>query len=357
MTSISVAFDMTFANRNQGGSGVYARSLLDAVRKRDDVVAWTIEGPRRSNLMKTVGWLVAGGRKATRSRPPDVVHCPTFVAPWRIDVPIVITVHDAAVNRFPADHPLEWRLYFRKLMPERLKAAARVIAVSEFARSEAIGVYGLNPDKVIAIPEGLDARFLTHIPAVTGGNSGMILFPGAPIGRKNLDVVLRSLATAAEGTALARSSLHISGANEQDFPAYTRLIRNLGLQSRVRWLGQLPWVDLPALYAAASVVVYPSMYEGFGFPPLEAMAVGTPVVASNRGALPEVLGDSALLVDPSDPAAVTAALEAVLTNPELRGRLRAKGKNRASMYTWAACAAKTIEVYRDACAPAAAEIS
>jgi len=270
---------------------------------------------------------------------------------------MVITVHDAAVNRFPADHPLEWRFYFRRLMPERLKAAARVIAVSDFARSEAIDVYGLDPDKVIAIAEGIDARFLTHTSPAGSSSSGTILFPGAPIGRKNLDLVLRSMASAAEGTALAKSSLQISGAQERDFPAYARLIRNLGLQSRVGWLGQLPWLELPALYAAASVVVYPSMYEGFGFPPLEAMAVGTPVVASNRGALPEVLGDAALLVDPTDPAALTAALEAVLTKPDLRGRLRAKGKHRASLYTWAACATKTIEVYRDACAPAADRIS
>src|SRR5713226_6503386 len=122
---------MTFANRNQGGTGVYARSLFSALRDRDDVAAWVIAGPMRSNPIGTGRWLVGGARKAVAAKPPDLLHCPSFVAPWRISVPYVVTVHDAATRRAPHDHPLEWRVYDRLLMPARLHDAAAVITGSE----------------------------------------------------------------------------------------------------------------------------------------------------------------------------------------------------------------------------------
>lgn len=344
--TLSVALDMTFANRNQGGSGVYARSLLAALRDRDDVTPWIVEGPRRSNPIGTLSWLTRGARNSITERKPDVLHCPSFVAPWSTDVPVLITVHDAAGSRYPTDHPLEWRVYVRFLMPPRLRSAARIITGSEFARRELIDVYALDPSRVVVIPYGLDRQFLTYQPDLAGLNGpAVILFPGAPIGRKNLDVVLLSMSEAPSASALSSAHLHISGAREEDFPQYSGTIRSLGLKGRVRWLGNVPFKDLPSVFARAAVIVYPSLYEGFGFPPLEAMAVGTPVVASNRGSLPEVLGEAALVVDPTDVRALTQALEAVLTNDDLRRRLREKGSARAHSYTWEECAAKTVEIY------------
>jgi glycosyltransferase involved in cell wall biosynthesis len=292
-------------------------------------------------------WLLRGAAKTIESRPPNVLHCPTFVAPWSIKIPMVITVLDAGASRYPRDHPLEWRVYVRTLMPERIRAARRVITLSGFAKNEVVSVYGVDPDKVVSIPLGLDSQFLNYTAAPENQDSGVILFPGAPIGRKNLDVVLQCMAAANAGTALAKASLEISGAREADFPAYARQVAALGLQERVRWLGTLPYAQMPALYARASVVVYPSLYEGFGFPPLEAMAVGTPVVASDRGSLPEVLNDAALLVDPTNPAAVRDALDAVLTRPELRIELSRKGIEQARRYTWDKCADGTVQVYRE----------
>ena len=132
-----------------------------------------------------------------------------------------------------------------------------------------------------------------------------------------------------------------------EFPAYAGKVSELGLERRVKWLGRVSSAEMPALFASASLVVYPSFYEGFGFPPLEAMAVGTPVVAANRGSLPEVLGDGALLVDPADERALAEAIEAVLTKPDLRAELQAKGKRRAGLYTWENCADQTVAAYRD----------
>jgi glycosyltransferase involved in cell wall biosynthesis len=335
---------MTFANRNQGGTGVYARSLLSALRDRDDLTVWRIAGPSRSNPVRTMGWLVRGARTALRAKPPDLVHCPSFVAPWGIRVPFVVTIHDAGARMSPADHPLEWRAYDRLFMPARLRAAAAVITGSEFARRDVIAAYRLNPNKVFGIPYGLDSRYFQ--PQIQHQSErGPILFPGAPVGRKNLDAVLRCIAVSSDSD-LGSVSLEISGASAQDFPAVAARIRDMGLEKRVRWLGLVSQDGMPELYANASVVVYPSLHEGFGFPPLEAMAVGTPVVASDRGSLPEVLDGAALLVDPTDDRALSKALESVLVQPELRERLRRTGRERARTFTWEKCADKTVDLYR-----------
>jgi glycosyltransferase involved in cell wall biosynthesis len=341
---------MTFANRNQGGTGVYARSLLSALRERDDVAAWVISGPLRSNPVRTMRWLVRGARRALKAKPPDLVHCPSFVAPWGIETPYVVTIHDAGARVAPADHPLEWRAYDRMLMPSRLRSASAVITGSEFARREVVAAYRLNPERVFAIPYGLDSRYFQPQDEHQT-DRGPILFPGAPVGRKNLDAVLRCIAVSPDST-LGRVSLEISGASANDFPAVAARIRDMGLEKRVRWLGQVPPDQMPQLFANASVVVYPSLYEGFGFPPLEAMAVGTPVVASDRGSLPEVLDGGALLVDPTDDKALSGALESVLTRPELRERLRRTGRERARNFTWEKCADRTLDLYRSVVAAA-----
>src|SRR5215467_3875651 len=116
---------MTFANRNRGGTRVYARALFNALRNKEGVTAWVVSGPRASGMAGTMNWLVRGARREMRARPAQILHCPSFVAPWRAGVPLVVTVHDAATRRFPRDHPLEWRFYDRRVMPGRLREAAR----------------------------------------------------------------------------------------------------------------------------------------------------------------------------------------------------------------------------------------
>jgi glycosyltransferase involved in cell wall biosynthesis len=174
-----------------------------------------------------------------------------------------------------------------------------------------------------------------------------MLFPGAPVGRKNLESVLHCMAEADPTSELGKASLDISGARAEPFPAHVRLIQSLGLEQRVNWLGKVPFEDMPRLLAGASLVVYPSFYEGFGFPPLEAMAVGTAVVASNRASLPEVLGDAALQIDPEDRRALCGALEAVLGRPGVREGLRERGRRWARTFSWDRCAERTSEVYHE----------
>jgi glycosyltransferase involved in cell wall biosynthesis len=181
-----------------------------------------------------------------------------------------------------------------------------------------------------------------------------MLFPGAPVARKNLDLVLYAMAKAAPGSALGRARLQISGAPADRFPDRVAQIRKLGLADRVQWLGQIPVEEMPAIYGAADVCIYPSLYEGFGFPPLEAMAAGTAVVASNASCLPEILGDAALLIDPSDVRGFTAAVESVLSDATVRARLIEAGREHVADFTWERCAAQTVALYREVLGQAAA---
>jgi len=334
---IAVGFDMTFPNRNQGGSGAYARSLLAAIQARDDVSLTVLSGPATSGLAGTMGWLLRGAGTRVRSARVSLLHCPAFVTPWNVPVPVVISVLDVATRRFPQDYPLEWRVYENRLLPAQARRAALVIVIIENTRRDVIAEYGVAADRVVTIHPGIDPAFLRSPSKIAPPSPPVLLFPGAPIARKNLDVVLDCLAGAPRDSALGQATLQITGASAARFPDHAARIASLGLAERVRWLGRVAREELPALFASASAVVYPSLHEGFGFPPLEAMAVGTPVVASNTTCLPEILGDAAVLVEPRDVKAITCALEDVITRPEVRQRLVAAGRERATMFTWERC--------------------
>jgi glycosyltransferase involved in cell wall biosynthesis len=345
---LRVWLDMTFPDRNQGGSGVYARALVTTLRERDDVEVGEIRsGP--PGLAPTLRWLVSGAAERLRAAGAQLLHSPNFVVPWNVPVPFVTTVFDLSTRRFPGDHPLEWRAYERWVMPARARSAARVIAISELTRQDAIRTYGLDQRKVVTVYPGVDRRFFA-----TGSREGSdpsgpkLIFPGAPVMRKNLELVLKAMAVAPPESALGHACLQISGASADRFPDHVARIAALGLDGRVRWLGLVPAQEMPRVLAASDVCVYPSLYEGFGFPPLEAMASGTPVVASNASCLPEILGDAALMVDPTNVRAFGDAVEAVLVKPELRAALVSSGRERARQFTWERCAEQTLDVYREA---------
>jgi glycosyltransferase involved in cell wall biosynthesis len=343
---ISVAFDMTFPDRNQSGSGTYARSLVAALRDRDDIQMATVSAPPDANFAGTLSWLVRGAAVRLRTSRPSLLHCPTFVTPWNLPMPFITTILDLSTRRFPQDFPLEWRLYERWLVPGRARSAATVIAISEMTRRDVIAEYGVEPDRVLTIHPGIDRMFFAAERAAFRTTPPHLLFPGAPIARKNLESVLDCLAGAPAGSATATAELDISGARAEAFPVLDSLIGRLGLAGRVHWLGLVDREAMPHLMARASAIVYPSFYEGFGLPPLEAMAAGSPVVASNASCLPEVLGGAALLVDPSNRPGLASAIEAVLTRPDLRERLVSTGKAQAAKFTWERCAERTVEAYR-----------
>jgi glycosyltransferase involved in cell wall biosynthesis len=335
---------MTFPNRNPAGSGVYANELLSELTRRNDVAITTI-ATRQRGLPHTMRWLTNGARRAAAGM--QLVHYPAFVAPVRSGVPFVLTVHDMSTKKFPEDHTLEWKVYTSLFLAGRARAAARVITGTEYSRREIVRDLGLKPEHVAVTPYGVAERFSRpQAPVKATAENPKLLFPGAPTKRKNLDLVLRALSEAPEASVLRKARLAISGATAEQFPRHRERVLALGLENRVEWLGKVPAEKMPSLIGGADLVVYPSLYEGFGFPALEAMAAGAPVLASNATCLPEVLGDGAIMVDPTDVQAFIKAAEAILERPDVRASLIEKGTARAAQFTWRRCADLTVEVYR-----------
>jgi glycosyltransferase involved in cell wall biosynthesis len=263
--------------------------------------------------------------RADRAR-AAVLHCPTFRAPLRSRVPVVVTVHDLAVLRHPSFFRAWSRHYARTFVPAALRAASRVIAVSEFTRREVIELAGVPEERVRVVPNAVGPPFVAEGPTAEGD---YVLAVGTLEPRKNLSRVVE---------AARRLGVELRVVGERGWGGVT-----LGGDG-VRWLGRVPDEELARLYRGAACLAYPSLYEGFGLPVLEAMACGAPVVTSAGSAMEEVADGDAELVDPHDVASIAAGIERAA---DRRAELGLRGVTRAAAYTWDAVADATVSVYRE----------
>src|SRR6476646_2906522 len=243
----------------------------------------------------------------------DVLHCPTFRGPVRSGVPVVVTVHDLAVLRHPETFNQWTRRYSRLVVPRVARAARRLIAVSEFTCGEIVELLGVPAERIDVIPNAVGPPFVADGPTAEG------------------DYVL------AVGTLEPREHLAHVQPSARALAVELRVVRSRGWGDVQvdGWLGRVSDDELAALYRGARCLVYPSLYEGFGIPVLEAMACGTPVVTSRGGATEEVAGGAAVLVDPRDPESIAAGIEEASSRRE---ELRPLGLERAGTYSWAAVA-------------------
>lgn len=278
----------------------------------------------------------------------DVLHGPDFVVPRRRRCAAVVTVHDLAFLRFPEILTADSRRYYARVATAVVDAE-RVIADSCHTATDVQQLLGVSPSRLRVVhlaPTPLPPADIARVAAVRARyelEGPYLLYVGTLEPRKNLDTLLRSFA--ALGPA-EPARLVLAGARGWlDAPIVARAER---LGARVRLTGAVAPADLAALYAAATAFVFPSLYEGFGLPPLEAQAAGIPVVAARTSSLPEVLGDAALYVAPDDERGWTEALRAVLADAALRTRLAEQGRARAARYSWERTARETLAVYREA---------
>jgi glycosyltransferase involved in cell wall biosynthesis len=269
----------------------------------------------------------------------------------------VFTLHDTAYLRYPEYYLPRNRIYLRVMMPRFLRRADRVIVVSEHTRGDALRHYGLDPVSVDVIPEGVDPWFTPEQPPARIDAvrrrfelpPRYVLSVGTIQPRKNLVSLLEAFAV------LRRREpdlgLVVAGARGWLYESFFDRRRALGLEEAVVVTGAVSDDDLPALYAGAEVFAYPSVYEGFGLPPLEAMASGTPVVSSNATSLPEVVGDAGVLVEPLDVDAWVTEIDRLLHDDDRRRDLRDRGLARAQTFTWERAARRTLDVYGSLPAP------
>jgi glycosyltransferase involved in cell wall biosynthesis len=323
---VRIAVDTSPLRLTAAGTARYLTNLLARIEPEHDVRRVAFGGAGKASVLaRELAWYpVALGRLEG----VDVLHCPTYYGPLRSRVPLVVTVLDLSVWRFPEAFPRWTRTVAPRLAPRVLGAARRILAISEFTKRELVELLGLPAEKIAAVPLAVEPElFRPDGPAAEGE---YVLAVGTLEPRKNL-------ARLAEATRRLGVELRVAGAAGWG-----------GVEARgegVRWLGRVPDEELARLYRGAAVVAYPSLYEGFGFPILEAMACGAPVVTSRGGSTEEVAGEAAVLVDPLDPAAIAAGIDAARSRRE---ELRARGLERAGRFSWDETARRTVEVYREA---------
>lgn len=353
--------------RSAGING-YIQQLLRRLPEADPALNYTVfTGERR--YMSTTGLQVRHSRwptqrpalriaweqvvqpGAARRAHVDLLHEPAFVGPVAGATPLVVTVHDLSFLLYPQAFRAFNRFYLRLVTNLSVQKARRVIAVSENTKQDLIRTYHLSPNKIDVIYNGLDECFqplpkdqVDQFRARHSLPERFLLFVGTLEPRKNVLKLIEAYAQLPKD----RPPLLLVGGKGWLYDEVFALVADRALTDEVRFVGYVPAEDLPWWYNAAEVFVYPSLYEGFGLPPLEAMACGTPVITSEVSSLPEVVGQAALRVDPNDAGMLAQAMERALTDRELQDRLRTAGLAQARAFSWAKTARHTAHSYRRA---------
>ncbi|HYN07846.1 MAG TPA: glycosyltransferase family 1 protein [Vicinamibacterales bacterium] len=355
------------------GIGTYVRNLLRELSRqdgddqylllcrRDDAEFIRGLGQRFNPITETSGHYSLREQltvplSVARSR-VDLFHAPHYVVSPLMTCPYVVTIHDCIHLRFPQYLPNRAALlYARTVMTLAARRARRVLTVSNASKDDILKYLNVPASKVEVIYNALDERLekpptpedVARVRERYQLTSPFILYTGNIKPHKNVDRLIEAYSML-RPRGFEHVKLLIIGDEISKYPNLRRLTHRFQLHKHVRFLGFVPDQTLAVLYELASVFVFPSLYEGFGLPPLEAMAAGTPVVTSNVSSLPEVVGDAALLIDPMDAGAIADAMARVLGDDALRASLVARGHERVKAFSWKRSVARVREVYAELC--------
>jgi len=291
----------------------------------------------------------------------DVFHAPHYVVSPLTRGPFVVTIHDCIHLRFPQYLPNRAApLYAQAFMTMAARRARRVLTVSQASKDDILHYLGVPASKVEVIHNAIDERLaetpseadITRVRERFLLTSPFVLYAGNIKPHKNVERLIEAFSLLRQ-RGVDGVKLLIIGDEISKYPNLRRLVHRFQLHQHVRFLGFVPDATLAVLYRLASVFVFPSLYEGFGLPPLEAMAAGAPVITSNVSSLPEVVGDAAILIDPLDAGAIAQAMQRVLRDPALRADLIRRGHARVTQFSWERSVARTREVYAEVAGAAA----
>ena len=359
---------------NMKGIGIYLKNLLSAISEIDSGSEFHLYYDGRQQVVKRKPaperfiekeliipkgdtfyfWEQFKLPSQLRKEKLDVFHSPANTTFLMKSCPVVVTVHDTTVQEI-AHGSFVKELYFKKVQPFLLRKAEKIIAPSNSSKNNIVNILKVDPEKVVVIYQGLNQRFrvINDPEAVEGTKTKLgiagpyILFTGGESVWKNISRLIEAYAMLKRRNKISEK-LIVTGIRSQEILAkHMREIERLKITSDVSVLGYLNEDDLVSLYNGARVFVYPSLKEGFGFPPLEAMACGVPVAASNAASIPEVVGEAALLFDGENIENMSDVLFKTLTDKETRSQLIAKGFGRVRQFTWEKTARETIAIYKE----------
>ena len=347
MSEPLVVLDADVLGRRRTGDESYVSALLGelakletglrlaAVTRRPELVPDGIDAVRLDATSQILRMGV-GMPRLLRRLAPSLVHFQHVVAPG-CPSPAVVTIHDLSFERHPELMSRRDRLVFRTMVPRSVKRAARVLAVSEWTKRDIVEHYGIDENKIVVTPNGVDELFAPNGARPAG--TPYALFVGTLQPRKDPIAALEAVALVDRELRLV-----LVGPDKGSEREARRAASRLGLETRTEFAGHVEKHELAKLYRGAECLVFPSRYEGFGLPLVEAMASGTPVVAAASGSIPEVAGDAAILVPPGDPSALAGGIERAIAD---RDRLVRAGLERAGRFSWAETARRTLALYRE----------
>jgi glycosyltransferase involved in cell wall biosynthesis len=365
---------------NEFGVGTYTRNIVRALAQLDQRNEYFLLGP--AEKVGEIGKL-PGNFKAVSVLPGetlrgelqcrgvvkrlkcDLTHIPhLFYLPNRLPCPYVVTAHDLLDHMYRARSGSGFKRFLHFNMTRRvLKKAARIFAVSKFTKSEIVKLFGIHPEKIQVVYNAIDQRFLTghasdadrqFLAARYQVAYPFVLYAGRISPHKNLVRIIEAFS--ALKADLVKQELYpdlkliIIGDELSKHPDLRRTVVRGGVQNDVRFMGFVPIEVLRIFYDLAKVFVFPSLYEGFGLPPLEAMAHGTPVLTSNTSSIPEVVGNAAVIVNPENVFEISRALERVLLDQPLREKMRQRGYEQVKKFSWETSARRIIEAYQSVAA-------
>jgi glycosyltransferase involved in cell wall biosynthesis len=298
-----------------------------------------------------LGWTLVGLPWAAAKGDVDLIHAPAYTAPFMTTIPLVVTIHDVSYERHPEWYPYRRDWVRRSFYRRSARAAGRILTDSAFSAAEITAAYRIPAERICVVPLGAAPGFA---PADDAGSADLpsnvtapfLLHVGDLHERRNLPMLVEAMLHARRSAGVSGLSLVLAGVDRGVGDDLCALASGAGVPDAVVRLGVIDDTGLQVLYRAATALVYPSLYEGFGLPVLEAMASGTPVIASDAASIPEVLGDAGILLPPNDRAAWTEALVRVVTDGSLRAAMRTNGLSRAATFSWARTARMTYDVYR-----------
>jgi glycosyltransferase involved in cell wall biosynthesis len=369
---LRIAIDAHAVGAKLGGNESYAVNLIEALAQIDSANHYTIYITTAEARERFQGRWPNFKVRATlphtpliripltlsaelRKNPVDVLHV-QFTAPPFCPCPVVVSIHDLSFEHLPQTFKRRSRTQLRLTVRHSARRAARIISLSEHGRRDIIETYGITAERVSAIPLAAPSHFapvhdnreLQRVRHNYGIDGDYILTVGSIQPRKNLARLVQAYASLRGNKSADKlPKLVLVGKSGWLYDDTLRALKETGVADTVVLTGYVPQEDLPALYSGALCFVYPSYFEGFGLPPLEAMKCGAPVIVGNKTSLPEVVADAALTVDPFDVEAIASAMQRVIESPALREELSIKGQARAETFDWRETARKTLAIYQE----------